>query len=43
MPQVDPQLVSTLMFAWYVWGFVFVATAVMTVVGTWLITRRWPE
>jgi hypothetical protein len=35
--------ISSLMFAWYVWGVIFVGTAVMTVVGTLLITRGWKE
>jgi hypothetical protein len=43
MQPVDPQVVSELMFSWYVWGSLFIATALMTVIGTWLITRGWKE
>jgi len=33
------------MFAWYVWGSIFVFTALMTFIGTWIIVkkRRWEE
>ncbi len=30
-------------FSWLVWGIVMVGTFVMTVVGTWLIARRWEK
>jgi len=43
MQPVDPKIVAELMFSWYVWASVFLGTALMTVIGTWLITRRWPE
>jgi hypothetical protein len=43
MPNVPPEVVQELMFSWYVWGALFVATAIMTVVGTALITRGWKE
>jgi|NGEPerStandDraft_6_1074524.scaffolds.fasta_scaffold473771_2 hypothetical protein len=35
--------VSQYMTAWYVWGWLIVGTFVMTVVGTWLIARRWDK
>ncbi|OPY65784.1 MAG: hypothetical protein A4E57_03034 [Syntrophorhabdaceae bacterium PtaU1.Bin034] len=35
--------ISELMTAWYVWGALFLATALMTVIGTHLITRGWKE
>lgn len=35
--------ISELMTAWYVWGTLFLATALMTVIGTYLITRGWKE
>jgi hypothetical protein len=35
--------ISVLMSAWDVWGFLFLATAVFTVIGTYLITRGWKE
>ncbi len=41
-PAVD---VSAYMGAWYVWGFLFVLTFLMTFIGTWIIIkkRRWEE
>ncbi len=30
-------------FSWIVWGLVFFGTFVMTLVGTWLIARRWDK
>jgi hypothetical protein len=43
MQTVPPEVVSELMFSWYVWASIFLGTAIMTVIGTYLITRRWPE
>jgi hypothetical protein len=43
MQNVPPDVIADLMFSWYVWGAIFIGTALMTVIGTWLITRRWPE
>jgi len=34
---VDPVM------SWTVWGLLIVGTFVMTVVGTWLIARRWQK
>jgi hypothetical protein len=34
---VDPTV------AWVVWGLILVGTFVMTVLGTWLIARRWKK
>ena len=34
---VDPTL------SWAVWGLLLVGTFVMTVLGTWLIARRWEK
>ncbi len=34
---IDPNL------SWTVWGLLMVGTFVMTVVGTWLIARRWDK
>jgi len=34
---VDPTL------SWIVWGLVMAGTFVMTLVGTWLIARRWEK
>ena len=34
---------SVLMFPWYVWWTLIIATFLMTIIGTWLITRRWRE
>jgi hypothetical protein len=33
------------MFAWYVWGAIFVGTFLMTFIGTWIVIkkRRWEE
>jgi len=31
------------MFAWYVWGALIMGTFLMTLIGTWLIVRRWEE
>jgi len=31
------------MFSWYVWGAIIVGTFLMTLIGTWLIARRWQE
>ncbi len=31
------------MFSWYVWGLLLFGTFVMTLVGTWLIVRRWEK
>ena len=35
--------VSAYMFAWYVWGAIFIFTFLMTFIGTWIIIkkRRW--
>ena len=30
-------------WSWTVWGIVMVGTFVMTLVGTWLIARRWEK
>lgn len=30
-------------FAWIVWGLILVGNFVMTLVGTWLIVRRWEK
>jgi hypothetical protein len=35
--------ISELMTAWYVWATIFIFTTLMTFIGTYLITRRWPE
>lgn len=35
--------IGNLMFAWYIWGLIFVGTALMTIIGTYLITRGWEE
>jgi hypothetical protein len=43
MEPVAPEVVAELMFSWYVWGTLFVFTAIFTVVGTYLVTRRWQE
>ncbi len=43
MQPVDPALVDSLMTSWYVWGTVFLFTFLLTFIGTWLVTRRWPE
>lgn len=34
---VDPTL------SWIIWGALIAATFIMTVVGTWLIARRWEK
>jgi len=34
---------ADLMTAWYVWIIIFIGTFFMTFIGTYLITRRWPE
>jgi len=31
------------MFAWYVWGLLIIGTFLMTLIGTWLIARRWEK
>ncbi len=38
--QPDP---CVLMCPWYVWWTLIVGTFLITVIGTWLITRRWKE
>ncbi len=43
MQPVDPELVESLMTSWYVWGSVFAFAFVFTIVGTYLVTRRWEE
>lgn len=43
MQPVAPEVVSELMLSWYVWGSLFIFTALFTVIGTYLVTRRWPE
>jgi hypothetical protein len=43
MQPVDPELVESLMSAWYVWGAVFAVAFIFTIVGTYLVTRRWEE
>ena len=43
MQPVDPELVESLMSAWYVWASVFVFAFLFTIIGTWLVTRRWEE
>ena len=37
--------VSAYMYAWYVWGTIFIFTFIMTFIGTWIIIkkRRWGE
>jgi hypothetical protein len=30
-------------FSWIVWGLILVGNFVMTLVGTWLIVRRWEK
>ena len=40
---MDPNMLNDLHSAWYVWAVMFIGTALMTVIGTWLITRRWKE
>jgi len=35
--------VSVYMFSWYVWGVLIIGTFLMTLIGTWLIVRRWEE
>jgi hypothetical protein len=37
--------VSAYMYAWWVWGAIFVFTFLMTFIGTWIIIkkRRWEE
>jgi hypothetical protein len=34
---IDPTL------SWIVWGLIMAGTFVMTLVGTWLIARRWEK
>ena len=34
---VDPTI------SWVVWGLILAGTFVMTVLGTWLIARRWTK
>ena len=30
-------------FSWYVWGLLIIGTFLGTLIGTWLIVRRWEE
>ena len=34
---------SVLMFPWYVWWTLIIGLFLMTVIGTWFVTRRWEE
>jgi ABC-type antimicrobial peptide transport system permease subunit len=34
---------SVLLFPWYIWWSLIIGTFLMTVIGTWLIARRWKE
>jgi hypothetical protein len=40
---MDPNMLNDLHSAWYVWAGMFIGTALMTIIGTWLITRGWKE
>lgn len=31
------------LFSWYIWGLLIIGTFLMTLIGTWLIVRRWEE
>lgn len=34
---------ATLMYPWYYWWIMIIGLFLMTMVGTWLITRGWKE
>lgn len=41
---MDPAVVNEMMSGWMVyWVGMFVFTALMTLIGTWLITRGWKQ
>jgi hypothetical protein len=31
------------LWSWYVWGVILLGTFLMTLIGTWLIARRWEK
>jgi len=40
---MQPDVEALIMFPWYVWWVLIIGLTLFTFVGTWLVTRRWPE